>query len=67
MSDLIYRHAAIDAFEDTTYTKNEIRRRITELPPAQPVLTCKGCKYDFYEYAGCRNCLRKERDLYEPE
>jgi ribosomal protein S27E len=37
------------------------------LPPAQPVLTCKGCKYDYYEYAGCRNCLRKERELYEPE
>ena len=37
------------------------------LPSAQPVLTCKGCKYDYYEYAGCRNCLRKERELYEPE
>ena len=36
MDDLISRQAAIDAFEDTTYTKNEIRRRITELPPAQP-------------------------------
>lgn len=37
------------------------------LQSAQPVLTCKGCKYDYYEYAGCRNCLRKERELYEPE
>ena len=37
------------------------------LESAQPVLTCKGCKYDYYEYAGCRNCLRRERDLYEPE
>lgn len=36
MVDLISRQAAIDAFEDTTYTKNEIRRRITELPSAQP-------------------------------
>jgi len=36
MDDLISRQAAIEAFEDTTYTKNEIRRRITELPSAQP-------------------------------
>jgi len=33
--DPIDRQAAIDVFEDTTYTKNEIRRRITELPSAQ--------------------------------
>ena len=37
------------------------------LESTQPVLTCKGCKYDYYEYAGCRNCLRRERDLYEPK
>ena len=36
MQDLISRQAAIEAFEDTTYTKNEIRRRITELPSVQP-------------------------------
>ena len=35
MDDLISRQAAIDIFDDTTYTKNEIRRRITELPSAQ--------------------------------
>lgn len=40
---------------------------VKDLQSAQPVLTCKGCKYDYYEYAGCRNCLRRERDLYEPE
>lgn len=34
--DAISRQAAIDVFKDTTYTKNEIRRRITELPSAQP-------------------------------
>lgn len=34
--DTISRQAAIESFEDTTYTKNEIRRRITELPSAQP-------------------------------
>ena len=36
MSDLISRQAAIEAFEDTTFTKNEIRRRLSELPSAQP-------------------------------
>lgn len=40
---------------------------LLELPSAQPVLTCKGCKYDYYECVQCHNCLRKERDLYEPE
>ena len=46
MDDLISRQAAIEAFEDTTYTKNEIRRRITELPSAQPeIIRCKDCKF----------------------
>lgn len=36
MDDLISRQAAIDAFEDTTFTKNEIRRRLLEVPSAQP-------------------------------
>ena len=36
MSDTISRQAAIDAFEDTTFTKNEIRRRLSDLPSAQP-------------------------------
>ena len=36
MSDLISKQAAIEAFEDTTFTKNEIRRRLSELPSAQP-------------------------------
>ena len=40
--DTISRQMAIDAFEDTTYTKNEIRRRITELPSAQPK-PCEDC------------------------
>ena len=34
--DLIDRQAAIDAFEDTTFTKNEIRRRLHGLPSVQP-------------------------------
>lgn len=36
--ELISRRAAIDVFEDTTFTKNEIRRRLSELPSAQPEL-----------------------------
>lgn len=45
MKDPIERQDAIDAFEDTTYTKNEIRRRITELPSAQQ--DCTECaEYD---------------------
>ena len=35
MCELISRQAAIDAFEDTTFTKNEIQRRLSELPSAQ--------------------------------
>lgn len=46
-SDCISRQAAIDAFEDTTFTKNEIRRRLLELPTAQPerteIIRCKDC------------------------
>lgn len=34
--DLISRQAAIDALEDTIFTKNEILRRLSELPPAHP-------------------------------
>ena len=36
MSDIISRQAAIDAFEDTTFTKNEIQRRLSDLPSAEP-------------------------------
>ena len=42
--ELIERQAAIDAFEDTTFTKNEIRRRLSEVPPAQPeIIYCNDC------------------------
>ena len=44
--DSIDRQAAIDVFEDTTFTKNEIRRRLSELPPAQPeIIRCEECMY----------------------
>ena len=72
MSDLISRQDVLDEilrFSDNLDKDMLIRTyiRLNRLPSVQPVLTCKGCKYDYYEYAGCRNCLRKERDLYEPE
>lgn len=70
MSDAISRAAAIDAFEDTTFTKNEIRRRLSDLPSAQPpALTCDGCKHvgtydtDF----PCSRCIRREKDYYAQE
>ena len=41
---------------------------IKSLPSVQPILTCDGCRYDgYYKHMRCRNCIRKERDLYEPE
>ena len=74
-NSLISRQAAIDAVNNafdretllTGFVRSIAVRAIRDMPSAQPVLTCKGCKYDYYEYAGCRNCLRRERDLYEPE
>lgn len=54
--DSISRQAAIDAFEDTTFTKNEIRRRLSELPPAQPEINrCKNCKNLDNDF-GCDMC-----------
>ena len=35
MSDFVDRQAAIEVFEDTTFTKNEIVRRLSELPSVQ--------------------------------
>lgn len=48
--DTIYRQVAIDAFEDTTFTKNEIRRRLSELPSVQP-------EAEPIEYADCANAM----------
>lgn len=44
--DAISRQAAIDAFDDTTYTKNEIRRRITELSPVTPAKLLAKISFD---------------------
>ena len=57
-----------------------LKTRLEFLPPAdyiktiklspivQPRLTCDGCRYNgYYKHIQCRNCLRRERDLYEPE
>ena len=46
MDDLISRQVAMESFEDTTFTKNEILRRLSELPSAQPdIIVCADCKY----------------------
>ena len=56
------------AQEAINSAKDTMIRILKEQPTAQPVLTCKGCRYDgYYKHMQCRNCLRKERDLYEPE
>ena len=45
------------------------RQTILNLPSAQPVITCDGCKFvgtydtDF----PCRNCIRREKDYYAQE
>lgn len=62
VGDTISRQAAIDVFEDTTFTKNEIRRRLSELPPAQPeIIRCGKCahkdkKIDYCHYLGITIC-----------
>ena len=60
--DAVSRQAAIDAFEDTTFTKNEILRRLSELPSVQPeIIRCNDCKYrdadDFCTGRGYPNVL----------
>ena len=80
MSDLISRQAAIDALNKLDVSdgvgissiacgvQESAIIAIQHLPSAQPVLTCEGCKYDgYYKHMRCSNCLRTERDLYEPE
>ena len=52
--DCVSRQAAIDAFEDTTFTKNEILRRLSELPSAQPeIIRCKDCYHYPGEHTDC--------------
>lgn len=46
-----------------------IMEYINEVPAAQPVITCDGCRHvgtydtDF----PCCSCIRREKDYYEPE
>lgn len=64
--DIINRQAAIDVFEDTTYTKNEIRRRITELPSAQSeIVRC--CKCSYWDRDSLRHRCNDFRDWNEAE
>ena len=80
MDDLISRQAAIDAIRASTkkytgfmememYTDDDAVEAIEDLPSAQPVITCDGCRFvgtydtDF----PCCSCVRREKDYYEPE
>ena len=79
-TDTISRQAAIDAIRASTskytgfmememYTDDDAVEAIEDLPSAQPVITCDGCKFvgtydtDF----PCRNCIRREKDYYAQE
>lgn len=79
MSDLISRQAAIRwvKTECNPYGKptlefesgKKVIEHLKQMPSAQPEITCDGCKFvgtydtDF----PCRNCVRKEKDYYDPE
>ena len=73
--DLIQRKWLVECIEegwvkfDTAKDCNRMMHLVRDIAPSvQPVLACKGCRYDgHYTHMQCRNCLRKERDLYAPE
>lgn len=73
--DLIQRKWLVECIEegwvkfDTAKDCNRMMHLVRDIAPSvQPVLACKGCRYDgHYTRMQCRNCLRKERDLYAPE
>ena len=71
--DTISRQAAIDTVEfecgEWIGLARTIVKAIEQLPSAQPVLTCDGCRHvgtydtDF----PCNGCVRREKDYYDPE
>lgn len=84
MNDLISRQDAItlpvmpkEHREYQTYNLDDayeqgwldLQKCIEQLPSAQPVLTCDGCRHvgtydtDF----PCNGCVRREKDYYDPE
>ena len=72
MADLMDRKVAMNALFKWMDDRGDDRGLIDvicDLPSAQSTITCDGCKY-----AGtcdtdlpCRNCIRREKDYYEPE
>ena len=79
-SDLVSRKAAIDAIRASTskytgfmememYTDDDAVEAIEDLPSAQPVITCDGCKFvgTYNTDFPCRNCIRREKDYYAQE
>lgn len=77
MNDAISREEAIDildAFQvkienGEEYAYSWARMRMTELPSAQPVITCDGCRFvgTYDTDLPCCSCVRREKDYYEPE
>lgn len=85
MNDPVERAAVIDVIEKYDFDfpeymkrfvtelrdamKEDLKDDITNLPSAQPVITCDGCRFvstydtDF----PCCSCVRREKDYYEPE
>ena len=76
--DCVSRQAAIDAIRKIydsvgilgeKWAVDKCQMAIKDLPSAQPVITCDGCKFvgtydtDF----PCRNCIRREKDYYAQE
>ena len=61
-----YRKVIQEIFDNVL---NAQEKALNELPSAQPVLTCDGCRHigiydtDF----PCNVCVRMEKDYYEPE
>ena len=42
---------------------------LKSLPSAQPKITCDGCRFvgTYDTDLPCRNCVRREKDYYDPE
>ena len=65
--DLIRRRDAIEAV--TLFSGYDAITAIRAIPPAQPVLTCDGCRHSgtYDTDFPCSGCVRREKDYYEPE
>lgn len=78
IGDRVFVHGYIDEIrKDTVIVRNDggyfgtvPSEVITgELPSAQPVLTCDGCRHvgTYDTNFPCNRCVRREKDYYDPE